>query len=192
MKVPALLLFIFSFLVACHKERPTQEEIAEYICSDSLVFTESYLLSKNLIQDYKDQEGQLSKALIPVQATLSASVDLSKIRSITIDSSGHTVHIALPVPVLRIELPKAKTLHAMYCSDVSRSIFFEPDVQSCYAEALPLFRQFAVKSGISERVQQEAAFAVATLMQKPKFKNMDYKIEIIKYSEQDLLDFILQ
>lgn len=192
MKKSILLFLVLPFLFSCSREKPTKEEIVQYITSTPLTFTETCIVTRNVIQDHKNLEGKTSKAVIPVKAVITASLNLAKIQGITVDKEEQIVHISLPKPVIRINFPEAGITNAIYCTDVSRSTFFESEMYNYRPQAMELIQQSLLESDISTQIQRNAAFALASKMQKPKFRNMSYKIEVVKYSDEDILNFIAQ
>lgn len=179
-------------LWSCGKEKPTKAEIADYVTSNPLVFTRSYIVSRNIIQDYRDLDGKPSKAIFPIQASVSASINLSKIRGISIDEEKNMATILLPAPIIRIKLSDAEINNALYCTNVNRSTFFQTEVQDFLPQAEELVKESLLKSDIPTQIQQDAAFALAAMMLQPKFKNMDYQIEVVKYNKEELLNLIVQ
>lgn len=192
MKKTILIFLMIPLLLSCNKERPTKEEIVQYITSNPITFNESCIVTRNVIQDHKNMEGKTSKAIIPVKAVITTSINLAKIQGVAIDEKEQTVSIFLPKPVIKIKLQETDITNAIYCTNVNRSTFFESEMYNYRPQATELIKQSLIESDLSTVVQRNAAFTLATMMQKPKFRNMSYKIEVVKYSDEDLLNFIIQ
>ncbi len=187
------ILLILLCLFSCRTEKPTKEEIIQYVTTSPLKFSEECIITRNIIDDHRNMEGKPSKAIIPVKALVKTSVNLADIQGIKMDEKEQTVHLFLPKPVIRISYPEMENTHAIYCSDVTRSTFFESDLASYRFRTKDLIIQSIIESDMATNIQHTAALAIANMMmQQPKFRNMSYKIEVVKYGPDDISNFIIQ
>lgn len=184
------ILLLLPMIVSCQKKIPKQNDILQYIKENPLSFTESYIITKNLIQNYKSLDGETSKAIIPIKASVKATINLTDIHHIQFNEEKHIAKIVLPPPSIKITMIKTPINNALYCTNVSRSTYFETDTKDYYPQAIDLIKEDLAKSNISIQVQRNAALALAYMLQKQQLRNINYQIEITKYNTEDILNFI--
>ena len=187
-----LLLLLLPLLISCREEAPSAEEIAHHIAQHPVTYTETYIISRNILKEYKDKEGHTSKAIIPLKAKFTAQLDLQKTRKIVVRKEENMVWITLPAPEITLQFSKQSSSNAIYCSDVSRSSFFETELNAYKDEGRTLILKAILAKNIPLELQKDAAMTLATLMGEARFKQLDYTIEVKKYSEKDLLKLIVE
>ncbi|MFA6872618.1 MAG: DUF4230 domain-containing protein [Bacteroidaceae bacterium] len=187
-----LLLLLLPLLLSCREEPPSAEEIARHIAQHPITYTETYIISRNIIKEYKDKEGHSSKAIIPLKAKFTAQLNLKETRQIVVNKEEKMVWINLPKPEIALQFSEQTTSNSIYCSDVSRSNFFETELDTYKNEGRAIILKAILTKDIPLKLQKDAAMTLATLMGEPGFKQLNYTIEVKKYREKDLLKLIVE
>ena len=91
-----------------------------------------------------------------------------------------------------LHFPNQSSSNPIYCTDVSRSSFFETELNAYKDEGRTIILKAILAKIIPLELQKDAAMTLATLMGEARFKQLDYTIEVKKYSEKDLLKLIVE
>ena len=187
---PMIYILVSALLAACQAPHISEEQLRQSINSTPMIYTLECVAQTSVVERTDRFSGLLGQrtAIIPVEATIKAGIDLSKLDNVRIEDGR--AYITLPQPIIEIE--STKVLNDQVVTSVAplRSRFSADELAEIAAKGRQAIESKLYEYDLINPAQEQAEAIVAGIVRQLGLEPVFERRRI--YENQELIRFINQ